>query len=112
MNPDYRKTVERVYQLFQACPDPTAREKGEGWSVKEILGHFYAIRNLPEDAIRVAIFTDGLKDIFPFGLHVFHRFIRSLNGQSTRIVFTGSNASRLSPENPSRSHIRAYVQIL
>jgi hypothetical protein len=72
----------------------------------------YAIRNLPEDAIRVAIFTDGLKDIFPFGLHVFHRFIRSLNGQSTRIVFTGSNASRLSPENPSRSHIRAYVQIL
>jgi len=60
----------------------------------------YAIKKLPEDAIRVAIFTDGLKDIFPFGLHVFHRFIRSLNGQSTRIVFTGSNASRLSPEKP------------
>jgi len=39
MNPDYQKTVERVYQLFRACPDPGAREKGEGWSVKEILGH-------------------------------------------------------------------------
>jgi hypothetical protein len=39
MNPDYRKTVERVYQLFRACPDPAAREKGEGWSVKEVLGH-------------------------------------------------------------------------
>ena len=39
MNPDYQKTVERVYQLFRACPDPAAREKGEGWSVKEILGH-------------------------------------------------------------------------
>ena len=60
----------------------------------------YAIKKLPEDAIRVAIFTDGLKDILPFGLHVFHRFIRTLNGQSTRIVFTGSKASRLSPEKP------------
>ena len=69
----------------------------------------YAIKKLPEDAIRVAIFTDGLKDIIPFGLHVFHRFMRSLNGQSTRIVFTGSNASRLSPESPKLvSYIRAY----
>jgi hypothetical protein len=39
MNSDYQKTVERVYQLFRSCPDPAAREKGEGWSVKEILGH-------------------------------------------------------------------------
>jgi hypothetical protein len=39
MNPDYRKTVERVYQFFRACPDPAAREKGESWSLKEILGH-------------------------------------------------------------------------
>ena len=39
MNPDYQKTVERAYQLFRACPDPAAREKGEGWSMKEILGH-------------------------------------------------------------------------
>jgi DinB superfamily len=39
MNSDYKKTIERVYQLFRACPDPAAKEKGEGWSVKEILGH-------------------------------------------------------------------------
>jgi hypothetical protein len=39
MNSDYKRTIERVYQLFRACPDPAAREKGEGWSVKEILGH-------------------------------------------------------------------------
>ena len=39
MNVDYTKTLERVYQLFRTCPDPAAREKGEGWSVKEILGH-------------------------------------------------------------------------
>jgi hypothetical protein len=69
----------------------------------------YAIKKLPEDAIRVAIFTDGLKDILPFGLHVFHRFMRSLNGQFTRIVFTGSNASRLSPHPPREvSYISAY----
>jgi hypothetical protein len=39
MNPDYQKTIERVYQMFKACPDPAAREKGGEWSVKEILGH-------------------------------------------------------------------------
>jgi len=60
----------------------------------------YAIKKLPDDILRIAIHTDGQKDILPFGLHVFHRFMRSLNGQSTRILFTGSNGSRLSPENP------------
>ncbi|MGE5257815.1 MAG: DinB family protein [Hyphomicrobiales bacterium] len=39
MNPQYKKTIERVYQLFRSCPDPNAREKDQGWSVKEILGH-------------------------------------------------------------------------
>jgi hypothetical protein len=39
MNPDYLRTVERVYQLFRSCPDPGARENGQGWSIKEVLGH-------------------------------------------------------------------------
>jgi len=39
MNPDYLKTVERVYQLFRTCPDPNRKESAGGWSVKEILGH-------------------------------------------------------------------------
>jgi len=39
MDVDYAKPLERVYQLFRTCPDPGAREKGEDWSVKEILGH-------------------------------------------------------------------------
>jgi hypothetical protein len=39
MNPEYRKMIERVYQLFRTCPDPSARGKNGGWSVKEILGH-------------------------------------------------------------------------
>jgi hypothetical protein len=39
MNPEYKATIERVYQLFRTCPDPGAREKDGEWSVKEILGH-------------------------------------------------------------------------
>jgi hypothetical protein len=39
MDVDHAKIVERAYQLFRTCPDPAAGEKGEGWSVKEILGH-------------------------------------------------------------------------
>jgi hypothetical protein len=39
MNPEYEKTVERVYQMFRTCPGPNRKESAEGWSVKEILGH-------------------------------------------------------------------------
>ena len=39
MNADQMRTLERVYQLFRNCPDPGRRQNGEGWSVKEILGH-------------------------------------------------------------------------
>ena len=39
MSPEYKKTVERVFQLFRTCPDPNRKESVEGWSVKEILGH-------------------------------------------------------------------------
>ena len=56
----------------------------------------YAIKKLPEDTVKLYIFTNGLKSIHPFGLDIFHKFMRSLNGQSTKIVFTGRNASRLS----------------
>ena len=59
----------------------------------------YAIKKLPEDTLKLHIYTNGLKDIFPFGLDIFHRFMRSLNGRSAKIVFTGNNASHLSPGN-------------
>ncbi len=57
----------------------------------------YAIKKLPEDTVKVSIYTNGLKNIYPFGLDVFHRYLSSLNGQSTKIVFKGNNASQLSP---------------
>ena len=59
----------------------------------------YAIKKLPEDAVKLYIYTNGLKAIHPFGLDIFQKFMRSLNGQSTKIVFTGNNACHLSPGN-------------
>jgi len=59
----------------------------------------YAIKKLPEDIVKVTIYTNGLKNIHPLGLDVFQRFMSSLNGQSTRVVFTGNNASQLSLGN-------------
>ena len=59
----------------------------------------YAIKKLPEETAKISIYTHGLKNIHPFGLDVFHRLMRSLNGQSTEIMFTGENTSRLFPGN-------------
>jgi len=59
----------------------------------------YAIKKLPEDTVKISIHTNGLKNIYPFGLEVFHKFMNSLNGQSTKIVFTGNNAFQLSLGN-------------
>lgn len=39
LNPESKRTVERVYQLFRSCPDPGVRDREGGWSVKEVLGH-------------------------------------------------------------------------
>ncbi len=33
--------MEKAYQLFRTCRDPNLREKEEGWSIKEILGHLF-----------------------------------------------------------------------
>ena len=56
----------------------------------------YAIKKLPAEAARISIQTNGLKNIYPFGLDVFHRFMRSLNGHYGKIVFNGPSGSRLS----------------
>jgi len=59
----------------------------------------YAIKKLPEDNVKITIYTNGLKNTHPFGLDVFHRLKSSLNGQSTKIVFNGNKAFQLSLEN-------------
>ncbi|MBI5581777.1 MAG: hypothetical protein HY895_21695 [Deltaproteobacteria bacterium] len=59
----------------------------------------HAIKKLPENTRKISIHTNGLKNIYPFGLNVFCRLMSSLNGQSAKIVFKGNNASRLTLGN-------------
>ncbi len=68
----------------------------DGTSAHELI---YAIKKLPEDGVKLYIYTNSLKTIHPFGLDIFHKFMRSLNGHSAKIVFTGNSASQLSPGN-------------
>ena len=57
----------------------------------------YAIKKLPDDILKISVHTDGLKNISPFGLDVFHRNMSPFDGQYKKIVFTGSNVSSISP---------------
>lgn len=85
----------------------TIDKNGDGLGLK-LAGDFdatsayeliYAIKKLAEETVKVFIYTNGLKNIYHFGLDVFHRNIGYRNGQATNIVFTGNHASQLSPRN-------------
>ena len=85
----------------------TIDRNSDGFSLK-LAGDFdatsayelvYAIKKLPFGISRLYICTNGLKTINPLGLDIFHKFMRSLNGQSAKIVFTGNHASELIPGN-------------
>ncbi|MBN1313011.1 MAG: DinB family protein [Anaerolineae bacterium] len=39
MHENYRQYIEKIYQLLKACPDPSKKGNGEGWSVAQVLGH-------------------------------------------------------------------------
>ena len=39
MEQEFNSVFERVHQVFKNCPDPHLKESGDGWSIKEILGH-------------------------------------------------------------------------
>jgi hypothetical protein len=82
----------------------TVERYGHGFNL-ELTGDFdatsayeliYAIKKLPEEARMVQVYTDDLKNIYPFGLDVFHRFIQSPRRNSAKIVFNGKHASQLS----------------
>jgi hypothetical protein len=46
----------------------------------------YAIKKLPEDTLKIRIYTNGLKTIYPLAW-MFSEVHELLNGQSTRVVF-------------------------
>jgi len=63
----------------------------DGTSAHELLN---IVRKRASHASRVFIHTGSLRDIHPFGLHVFRSNLDSLKGQSVELVFTGENASQ------------------
>jgi stage II sporulation protein AA (anti-sigma F factor antagonist) len=83
-------------------------KKSEGFGLN-LVGDFdatsayeliYAIKKLPEDIVKISIHTDGLKNLSPFGLDVFHKNMSPLDYRSRKIVFTGNKASHISPGDP------------
>jgi len=79
-------------------------ESSGGFSLK-LVGDFdttsayeliYALKKLPEDTVKICVNTYGLKKIHSSGLDVFNELMNSLNGLSSKIVFTGHNATRFS----------------
>ena len=46
----------------------------------------------------VVIETNGLKNIFPFGRHVFSKNFYKITGRYTNIMFAGDKSSQIAPE--------------
>ena len=63
----------------------------DGTSAHELLD---VVRKRDAHISRVFIHTSNLRDIHPFGLHVFRSNVNVLKGQSVDLVFTGENASQ------------------
>jgi hypothetical protein len=61
----------------------------------------YAIKKLSDETVKISIYTSGVKNIYPYGLDIFHRNMGPLNCQTTKIEFAGDNASKLSLCNSS-----------
>jgi anti-anti-sigma regulatory factor len=69
----------------------TLRGDFDGTSAYELLD---IVRKRAAHTSRVFIHTSNLRDIHPFGLHVFRSNVNILKGQSVDLVFTGENASQ------------------
>jgi len=54
---------------------------------------------------KVFIYTSSLRNIYPFGLNVFHNNFNVLKGKCVEFVFTGENACRLAPEESMFSDV-------
>jgi len=74
----------------------------DGTSAHELLS---TLKKYCNHTSKVFIHTSRLKDIHPFGLNVFHDNLGVLNAQPLTLIFTGENASRLTPEKPIFSNL-------
>jgi anti-anti-sigma regulatory factor len=63
----------------------------DGTSAHELLN---TLKKIGDHPARVFIETGSLRDIYPFGLNVFHTNLNILKGQSLDLVFTGQHAPK------------------
>jgi len=63
MNPQHCQIIERLFQLFTTCPDPTQRERADGWSIKEVVGHL--IDSASNNHQRLCRYTPQTNLVFP-----------------------------------------------
>lgn len=69
----------------------------DGTSAHELLN---LLKRYGNRTARIFIHTSSQRNIYPFGVNVFHNDLDVLNGRSLTLVFTGEHASRLAPEEP------------
>jgi len=69
----------------------------DGTSAFELLN---VLKRKIDRTSKVFIHTNGLRNIYPFGLSVFHNNLNVLKGKCVELVFAGENACRLAPEEP------------
>ena len=69
----------------------------DGISAHELLE---LLKRYSNRTLKVFIHTSCLGNIHHFGLNVFHNHLDVLKGKSLELVFTGENASQLTPEKP------------
>jgi len=69
----------------------------DGTSAFELLN---VLKGKSDRTSKVFIHTSGLRNIYPFGLNVFHNNLNVLKGKFAEFVFTGENACQLAPEKP------------
>ena len=68
----------------------------DGTSACELLN---ILKDRSRPFVRISIDTEGLREIYPFGVDTFQKNLYLLKDRSFRLVFVGEHADRLVPEN-------------
>ncbi len=67
----------------------------DGTSACELLNF---LRDMCNGAVRVFVDTQGLQEVYPFGVDTFQNNLYLLKGLHLRLSFTGRNAASIAPE--------------
>ena len=69
----------------------------DGTSAYQLLS---ALKRNSNRTSKAFVHTSDLRNIYPFGLNVFHDNLNVLKGKFEKFVFTGENACQLASEKP------------